>query len=100
MTTPVHQLLNLAGETALVAGGSKQVRYVSASAMAEAGAEVVLIQVRGPTRTASPRQTRLYLRRATLTALTGRPGYQEQDRASRSQSYNLLNRVIVASVRY
>ena len=45
MARPVQETLSLVGETALVVGGTEYVKHTMAMAMAEAGADVLLVQV-------------------------------------------------------
>lgn len=44
--TSVNQLFSLAGETALCTGGTRGIGQSMAVALAEAGADVLLVQVR------------------------------------------------------
>jgi gluconate 5-dehydrogenase len=42
MSTPIHQLLDLTGRTALVTGGSRGLGLQIAEALGEAGAKILL----------------------------------------------------------
>jgi NAD(P)-dependent dehydrogenase (short-subunit alcohol dehydrogenase family) len=48
MSATVPSLFSLSGKTAIVTGGTRGIGQAMAIALAEAGADIVLIQVRAP----------------------------------------------------
>lgn len=46
MTSSIHDMFSLAGSTAMITGGTRGIGAEMAIALAEAGSDVVLIQVR------------------------------------------------------
>lgn len=58
----VQQLFSLEGQTALVTGGTRGIGQSMAIALAEAGADILLVQVLPPHQTTPPRSNLLLAR--------------------------------------